>query len=419
MKYFIFTFLAIFILTNCSSESSEKNQNVKSNDDTKINNKKIEESKFESESEVYNEEYNEEIITPSEGKNEIFEFKGYIGKSPIVLNIMVDEQQKVSGSYFYEKYNKEIELQGVLVLCNDCGGEGTSCDHLLLHEYIDNKKGAQWYFDCFDSQCYNYPKLYHSIEGVWEDELTSHYMALISKESTEYLEPNSKLLFNSKTEANTFFSKHKIHNNEIENKRFYIFANDPAKQYDQPLPNGIELNIFEGDISTYYLNENGKFENDYNSFPISELSSKKLTNEIFTYVFEGFNKYNVYANTSYISLEQLENFGYYIQDEHSWLISNSGNVMGYFPESGKINFYQKPNINSKIIFKEAKESLGFIKIVNIELHNLEYWAKVKFEYYTNVPCSEEIRESKPSVEGWIKLYDNNNNLTIRHTPGGC
>ena len=137
-------------------------------------------------------------------------------------------------------------VTGEFITCSDCGGEGLPCDHLKLHESTDDSN-ASWYFECFLDQTYNYPNLYRAINGTWEDDNSKYSIGLISSSSADYLEPNSKLVFESEANANDFFSKHIIHNNQIDHKRFYVFPKD-HNQYDQPLPVGIKLSVFEGDI---------------------------------------------------------------------------------------------------------------------------------------------------------------------------
>lgn len=409
LHFRLLLFIPFLFLFSCSNNESAKEEKENS-EDSKSRISELSENRVES------------IESGSLKKDEnikSYEFYGYIDTYTVVVHLSIDEEKNVEGNYYYKKYKEEIKLKGKFEYCEYCGGEATPCEHLELYEYVDNEKGAKWYFECFDAQIYNYPDLYRSLNGTWEDDSTLHKVSLISSQTTQYLEPNSRLVFNSKDESDKFFKKHQIHNNQIENKRFYVFAIDHDQQYEHPLPLGLELNQFNGDISTYYLNDEDVFENDYNSIPLSELNRKKISSEKVTYVFNELNDDKLTYNDLSISLSELESKGYYVQDEHSWLISNSGSVMGYYPTHDQINFYEKPSSKSKVIFTEASESLGFIKILDIQLHNMEYWAKARFEYYDHVPCSEEIREPLPAVDGWIKLYDKQNKLAITYYSGGC
>ena len=68
-----------------------------------------------------------------------------------------------------------------------------------------------------------------------------------------YLDPKAKAIFASQKASETFFKKHKVHNNDMRKKRFYVLANpnskngpssfDSDKQYENPLPAGLKLHF--------------------------------------------------------------------------------------------------------------------------------------------------------------------------------
>ena len=413
MLIFFNHFKLLFIITMFISCSSKENN--------KQNNEELNSEEFDlisSEEEIIE---SEEISSDKISKSE-YEFKGYIGSSLVNIKFTLNPDQTVKGVYQYDKYKTDIHIEGKYINCSDCGGEGTSCNHLELFESVDNKLSGSWYFECFDSYIYDYPNHGNSIlSGIWVDDTSKHRIALIPSVSEKYLEPNSGFVFDSKEQADNFFEINKIHERKVEGKKFYIFAKNSENQYEKPLPIGIELGKIEGmEPTVFKLNKSNMFENEYeDAFSVFDLPVEKISSESYAVVLSQLSRFYITDGYYSINVSDLNEMGYYVLCEHSYLLNKNGNVLGFFPVIDSFKMYKKPTTKSEVSFTEADEDKGHLDILEIKNVNLEYWAKVRFNYYTNVPCSEEVREPKPSVEGWAKFYDNKDELTIRYYPGGC
>lgn len=353
-----------------------------------------------------------------EEATKVFEFRGYVGTSPITLSLNLEDEDNITGTYSYDKYSKPINLKGEYVSCKNCGAEGLDCQKLVLAETAEDGGRAEWVFECFDHQLYDYPHMTNAIKGEWKNTESRHRISLIGDSSSDYLEPNSQFIFESEEQANQFFGYHEIHNRQVADKKFYVFAKDYSLQYEHMLPAGITLYEFNGDVVEYVLDDQNNFVKGEEQFSMFDLPTKKVSNEIMVCVFDEMDASRLFTGSYMVWLSELKEYDYYVQDEHSWLLSKSGSVLGYYL-TNQLPFYAEPSDKSEIVFNSEVGEDAFIHIRDIQFKNLEYWAQVELEFYTNIPCSDEVVEPKPSQKGWIKLYNNDGELNIYHYSGGC
>ncbi len=371
-----------------------------------------------------------EAITTSTNLGDTVTYFGFIGDYEITVKLL-QSKAFISGIYYYNKYKKGINLIGKIENCEECRDGG--CDNVTFTE--KNEKGSatiEWYFECLDNLEGEYSS--DHIEGVWTDlkNEIKYRIVLLKESSSKYLHPESKMIFETKNMADVFFKKHQFLNNQIFGKRFYLLAKNNEKQEEQPLPTGLPIRIFDSfEGSEYTVVKNFKLVNDYDTLQLLEALPfhNEIGYEIKAFLFNKITPFSVsdqYGTT--IELTELDKKKYYMLDELKWLIDNSDRVFGYFPSDQKVNdeyvvsvvsIYSEPNLKSKILIKNGTEDEGFFKVREAKLVNMEYWALVEFKYHSILPCTDTEVEPKPTVKGWIKIYENEGNIVLDHYSRGC
>lgn len=371
---------------------------------------------------------NEESSTIS--FNDTLDFKGYVGDAAVTVQLIIyssrsysDFTDSVSGTYSYDAYNSPIVLKGSYSCLDWCNME--------LREVVKGKSTGLWSLEPNN--------LAENIKGVWKDPKSGKKAAIVLKniESSTYLHPEAKTLFATKSAGEAFFKKHDVYKKDMRFKRFYLLANataenssyDEFKQYDFPLPMGLRLffdnaEAYSDGPITVQKNWRIKgvgFDVDYDSlFP----KRTEISYEVKTFIFEHVEPTEIYSalydmRAFHIKMRDIEELGYHLQDEISWLIENSDHVFGFFPQMEGMKLYQAADNKSKVIldFEGAQE--GRIAVREAKLVGTDWWGKVEYIYYDQVPCSEEVLIPKPTVTGWIRLYDNEGEITLDHYSRGC
>ena len=116
----------------------------------------------------------------------------------------------------------------------------------------------------------------------------------------------------------------------------------------------------------------------------------------------------------FLSVKELNKLGWYLLGNCQLLKQHSGKVLGYYPrfkenptsadDKYPINVYKTHDDSKKPILIVGGEA-GYFLVEDVVYLNREYWVKITHDYYTGIPCTDEKIAPRPSVKGWIKLYD--------------
>ena len=133
----------------------------------------------------------------------------------------------------------------------------------------------------------------------------------------------------------------------------------------------------------------------------------------------------------YVSIKELNKLGWYLLGDCKQIKQNSGKVLGYHPRYKEnpqsaedrypINVYKTQDDSKKPILVVSGED-GHFLIEDVIFFNDEYWINITYQYYTEIPCTDEKVAPKPSIKGWIKLYDSKSLLkskVLQHYVRGC
>ena len=356
------------------------------------------------------------------------DYYGYIGDSAVHLSLDFNYGNLVFGEYFLG--NDKITLRGKQT--DWYGGEIYTVEEF---DSLNNKIGV-----------WNGLRL--NIENVFKGYLTrvgndeTFDIDIAKSSSGIFIHKKSRIPFESESESISFFEKHKFHNQEVGRIGGFIIHDSINDVHDgslKLLPIGLKIYMHDGgdgftiDVGGE-IDEDGNFsffkdDSGYGSFysfdtviafndygvDIMPIGYEKLTirfDEIIDKEFLAINNKN--NESIYLSIDELASNGYHLEGDGSFLIRKSGDVLGFYPSSilkGEqdilnlvLEIKNSPEVEAETILKISESEDGFFEIEEVRNINYSVWAKIKYNYYTEIPCSEDVREAKPSVNGWVLLY---------------
>ena len=98
------------------------------------------------------------LFACSNNKEETYNLVGKVGKSPVTMSITIDNKGNANGTYYYDKYKKDIKLTGSLVKKG-----------LILEEKVDGKTTGE-FVGTFNKDSQEY-------EGDWINTKTEELIA--------------------------------------------------------------------------------------------------------------------------------------------------------------------------------------------------------------------------------------------------
>ena len=351
------------------------------------------------------------------------QYDGFIGDVPITAMLEFNDDMKVRGSYYYNKYKKDLQLVGKEVdwfggpiydiVEFDANGDTTGYWDKIRYGFMDTYDG---YF--------------RTLEGKRVP------IVLVPSSSPTYIDPNTQMLFVSESAAKDFYKKHHFLHNEAVNQQGLIVPNSGGYDY-QILPVGlavlghngadgfgVEPYGVIGPDNTIKLNSGEVVSiRDYCDYPETAVGyeayamrfERLTTSEYVNVVGTGYKE-------MYFKVSSLDSLGYHLEGDGYWLKEKSGQVMGYFPD-----YYSKDNNlynyavdvysdkdQKEFVMQVVNDHDGFFLVNDAVYHNGKYLLNVTFDYFEQVPCSDEIREDKPSVDGWIEMYQEDPDTYLRH-----
>ncbi len=348
------------------------------------------------------------VSDKTEGDNETF--KGFLGNSPITVFLSFDNNQgSVSGYYYYNEYKKEINLSG-----SETDWYGGPVYQLKETDQAGNITGT-WEFLMLGD--------YGSYTGRFEspDGNTTLDIIIKSDSSGGYLHPESKLLFEDQADAKKFFATHLFRHNEVKHKSGIILHEPSQEEYmegTEMLPTGITIYDHDGgdgfgvtvvgrvkEKNTIHFDsgDESKLFFDWDTGAMMEVDYgvpclRFMELPSAEYVFVQTNE-----TSFYLSIAELEQYGYHLEGDGHWLVERSGKVLGYYP-NGTVTILEKKDIASKALLSVSTDEDGYFQVLDVVNFKREIWAKVTFDYFSEVPCDGTIKEPKPSVTGWTPLY---------------
>ena len=146
--------------------------------------------------------------------------------------------------------------------------------------------------------------------------------------------------------------------------------------------------------------------------------------EVKTFIFENVGPTVIHSafhdmSAFRIEIEEIEKLGYHLEDEINWVIRKSDDEFGFFPTNEELMIYEKTDSLSSVVLDLDNAQEGRIAVRDAKLVGSDWWGRVEYIYYDQVPCSDEVLIPKPTVSGWIRLYNNQGDLTLDHYSRGC
>jgi len=397
--------------------------------------KSIEDNIDSSEENLYDE--NGEVDVPinsmdfSQDSN-LVTYVGYIGDYPVYVNLGIDYSSNatfIGGYYNYGENQKENRLSLIGRATDWYGGDIYTVDE------IDGKKDTtgKW-----TGLRMNYNGVF---EGLFEavDSDASYEIFLVEQNSGKYIEPISKKCFDSKIGADNFFTQHNftdnlsafsysglIMANSYSEDNFGLLLTDGLSLYQHDGGDGFGLEKVgeidsEGKLAFNSNSHHGEKVISMNDYPLEEVSIgyeeyalryTRIEDEDYVMLSrEGYDEF-------YLSIHELIENNYHLEDDGYWLKKRSGQVLGYFPTQEYLEIKASQNDDAETLLKVENDEFGFFNVIEVK----DGWINVRFEYHENVPCSDEIREPKPAIEGWVRLYyyeKYKSNLTLDFYAKGC
>jgi hypothetical protein len=390
-RFLIFVSISSLLLTSCG-ESSENN--TEETADT-----------ISTETEETTDEIDETSNDASSADTLIF--KGFIGNSAITAHLAFDQNQGyINGYYYYDQYETNIQLSG---------GETDWYGGPVYGLSEMDKNGevtGEWLWMVEDYYGV-YSARFASMDG--ETDLP----IIIKNIATDgYLDPASKMVFESQADAQKFFAVNKFKNGIIKNQSGIIVHEPTEEEYMEGmklLPAGLELYSHDGGDGFNVMNYGQVTDSNtvmvYDGEDISirdwEVMMEIEYEEACLMYDEVTNSEYVYIELTeagfYTKIKDLNSYGYYLESDGHWLTRKSGNVLGFYPQ-GTVDIYEQKNTKSAPLLSVSDDSEGFFDVFDVVNFNNETWAKVSFVYFSEIPCDGTLVDPKPTVSGWIQLY---------------
>jgi hypothetical protein len=122
---------------------------------------------------------------------------------------------------------------------------------------------------------------------------------------------------------------------------------------------------------------------------------------------------NLWINENEIIGEKFK-----ITEWQEFLIDNSGKVLGFYANDPGINLRDSPSPNGKIL----KELVGDLLEIHPFRESNGLWTKVKVIKRIEEPCTGKLSDKENveyTIEGWIKIVDDNGLPNLWYYPRGC
>ncbi|CAG5080700.1 hypothetical protein [Parvicella tangerina] len=349
-------------------------------------------------------------ISANAGTETTHEYKGFVGNSPITAHLTFNENQGTfTGYYVYDAYDKKIPLTG-----KETDWYGGPV-YALEETNDQGELTGRWVF-MREEEYGVFKARFESPDGA-----SNLDIVLCREDAEKYLDPSSKMLFDSQEDADHFFSTHFFHHNETKLRGGVILHSPTDEEYMTGailLPTGLTIYDHSGGDG-FYVEPVGKVGED-NTIIFDDGKKEQLlfnweSNAMmeFEYEFQCLRFFSlstseyVFVNTEptgfYLSIKELEKYGYHLEGDGHWLVKRSGKVLGYYP-NGSVTVYENKNVNSKQLLTVNTDEDGYFSVQDVINFNNQVWAKVTFDYFTEVPCEGTIKTPQPSVSGWTPLY---------------
>ncbi len=120
----------------------------------------------------------------------------------------------------------------------------------------------------------------------------------------------------------------------------------------------------------------------------------------------------------WLSEMEIEEKNFKVEYWKEFLISNTGNLLGYYANDPGLNLRVLPSKNSDLILT-LKGDLFEITPTEQALGN---WVKVNVTKYKEHPCSSDLSQEELieyKLEGWLKLVDHNGLPNVWYYSRGC
>ena len=359
-------------------------------------------------------------------------FKGFIDDKNVEVILNIHKDNKVSGSYYYEAYKEPITLIGTKIM-DDYYQEVTY--ELLEWEDTMTVNGF-WDF---------YPISPNHVMGDWSnsDKSLSLPLELISKDASGYLTPLSAVLFQSKEEAEDFYSRHKYIKNASQGKTAILCANENAvgnylpkgitvyKRYKdgvgfelEPIGSVVHYDRFAFD-STEVTYRVESLMSLVHSTPVESYDGIRLAGPFRTVSGELYMT-NIQDPELAFKLYDLEKMGWHLEGDayHLKETMKVGLDMNYqFSKEFPLKLLNGPHQSELVLGEYVNDDNFYVIIEDVQYLNHDYWLKVKImseksnDYHS-------LSNGKLEKTGWIKLYSktsnfNLNSLSLSYYGNGC
>ena len=120
----------------------------------------------------------------------------------------------------------------------------------------------------------------------------------------------------------------------------------------------------------------------------------------------------------WLSEKQIEQKSFKIEKWKDFLISNTGNLLGYYASEPGLNLRMLPSKESDVVLT-LKGDLFEITPTEQTVNN---WVKVKVIKYKEHPCVSELNQNdliEAKFEGWIILVNENGIPNVWYYSRGC
>jgi hypothetical protein len=363
---------------------------------------------------------------------------GYIGNNAVEVEfVFCKGDTALKGSYRYATSKLNLSLVSIKY-------EWFNGDMYALAE-LNNKKDTtgKWIYLRYELPGYYEARFISANEKIFTE------IVLLPDTSSMYLDSCSKMVFENAKACATFFKTNKFLHNEIRNKQGLIFKTLAPNQEIDPtanlLPKGLKIYRHNGGdgfgVEEAGLVDTGntiRYTNgEIISFAKANLEQEETGYGTYTSRFVNvmnpqFIAINQIGNEDlFVSIDELNKMGWYLMGDCFQVKQNSGKVLGYYPtyntmenatyERNKINIYKTRDATTKPILVIDHEQ-GHFLVNDVRYFNGEHWVNIIYDYYAEIPCTNEKLKDKPSVKGWIKLYDKMGDkkiLSLYHYERGC
>jgi len=124
------------------------------------------------------------------------------------------------------------------------------------------------------------------------------------------------------------------------------------------------------------------------------------------------------SSNIWISEEEIKSKNFWLSDWQSFLLSNGGDVLGYYANAPGLNLRSAPTTSSELL-RTLRGDLFEIKPTG-QVQGT--WAKVKVKKYKEHPCVSDLEQDELieyELEGWIKIVTDEGLPKVWFYARGC